>query len=142
MKVSIVCFWLLCLSFPLQATERIKLENEISDIFGFEETVEHYFIEYKKQILKLYPKLTDEYVESNFNSAFRYGKKRYMESYMKGLSVYTDEDLKELINYYRSDEGKWVIEKNLESNSIVRDDLVIAYDDFNRVLIEDIESQK
>ncbi|GAB2652057.1 hypothetical protein GCM10026988_20950 [Vibrio panuliri] len=117
------------------------MENEISQILGFEQTVAHYFVEYKKQLFKLYPKLTEEYVESNYGSVFKYGKKRYMNAYIKGLSVYTDEELKQLIEFYKSDKGKWIVKKNLESNIIVLDDLALASDDFNKVFIEKLESK-
>ncbi|KHT44737.1 DUF2059 domain-containing protein [Vibrio sinaloensis] len=141
MKVSLLCFWLLLASLPLQAEERSKMENEISQILGFEQTVEHYFVEYKKQLFKRYPKLTEEYVESNYGSVFQYGKKRYMNAYMKGLSVYSDDELRQLIDFYKSDKGKWIVKKNLESNVIVLDDLALASDDFNKVFIENLKSQ-
>lgn len=118
------------------------MENEISEILGFEQTVEHYFVEYKKQLFKLYPNFTEEYVELNYAPVFQYGKKRYMNAYMKGLLVYSDEELRQLIDYYKSDKGKWIVKKNLESNVIVLDDLALASDDFNKVFIEKIESQQ
>ncbi|MEZ9394759.1 hypothetical protein AB4222_23005 [Vibrio splendidus] len=142
MKVSLLYFWLLCVSLPLQATERSKMENEISEILGFEQIVEHYFVEYKKQLFKLYPNFKEEYVELNYAPVFQYGKKRYINAYMKGLLVYSDEELRQLIDYYKSDNGKWIVKKNLESNVIVLDDLALASDDFNKVFIEKIESQQ
>lgn len=112
----------------------------MADILGFKETVDHYFMEYRNQLVKLYPFLTDEYFESNYGSVFQYGKERYMESYMKGLSIYTDEELKKRLEYYNSDEGKWIIKKNLESNKIILDDLTRASGDFNEVFIKKMKS--
>ncbi|MGF1911312.1 hypothetical protein L4C38_17965 [Vibrio kasasachensis] len=139
MKIMVI-YLLLFFSLPLQANERGDLENEMADILGFKETVDHYFMEYRNQLVKLYPFLTDEYFESNYGSVFQYGKERYMESYMKGLSIYTDEELKKRLEYYNSDEGKWIIKKNLESNKIILDDLTRASGDFNEVFIKKMKS--
>ena len=143
MKMKSVFFSsLLFVSLSIQANERSELENEASEILGFKETVNYYFLGYRKKLSELYPSLTEEYFESNYGLVFKYGQERYMKSYIKGLSVYSDEELRKLINYYKSDEGKWIIKKNLESNAIVLDDLKKASDDFNKVFIERMQSLK
>ncbi len=157
---------LLFVSLSLHASQRSELEHEVAETLGFKETARHSFTGYKKQIVELYSLLADDCFESNYDldfqygqekymesymkklSAFndeeldKYGQKRYMQSYMKGLSVYTDDELKKLIDYYNSDEGKWIIKKSLESNVIVIDDLKSATCDFNKKLIEKMKSLK
>lgn len=165
MKNVFICS-LLFVSLSLHASQRSELEHEVAETLGFKETARHSFIGYKKQLVEVYSSLVEDYFESKYGLDFqygqekymesymkelsvfndeeldKYGKERYMESYIKGLSVYSDEELRKLINFYQSDEGKWIIKKNLESNAIVLDDLKKASDDFNKVFIERMQSLK
>ncbi|NIY83698.1 hypothetical protein [Vibrio hepatarius] len=155
---------LLFVSLSLHASQRSELEHEVAETLGFKETARHSFIRHKKQIVELYSLLAEDYFESKYDLDYQYGQEKYMESYMKelsvfsddeldkygqqrymqsylkGLSVYTDEELKKLIDYYQSDEGKWIIKKSLESNSIIVDDLENTSDDLNKIFVERMQS--
>ncbi|WP_172380899.1 hypothetical protein [Vibrio sp. Vb339] len=139
MKIVFVYLFVLCIPIRVLATERSNMEQKVSELLGFEDSVEHCFDEYKRQLIKLYPQLTNEYIDFNYGAAFEYGKKRYMESYMKSLSVYSDKEIKTIIDDHYLMNNWLMNEKRLESNKILINELSLAYEDVNAMFIEKID---
>lgn len=132
---SILLVSLVFSNFCLSA-DRGELENKIAELYRYDVTVDLYMDAYKTKLDNMYPNVTIEQLESMYSDAFEYGRKRYIESYIKGLSVYSDVELEELVEFYETEFGQKLIIKNIEANEIVTNDMIDASEDFNQALIE------
>ncbi|WP_064608955.1 DUF2059 domain-containing protein [Photobacterium sp. J15] len=135
-NLSIIAFSLLFFSSSLFADERTDLEQKIAEVMDIEGLADKSVSIYRVELLRLYPSLSPAYLDSEFEQVFEFGKQRYIESYMKGYSVYSDNELRELIKFYETDFGQWYLEKALKFNATAQADMGNAAKDFNDAFIK------
>ena len=103
-KFLIHIFFLVSLVFAniCISADRGEMEKKLVELYRYDVTVDLYMDAYKTKLDNMYPNVTIEQLESMYSDAFEYGRNRYIESYIKGLSVYSDLELEELIEFYES----------------------------------------
>ncbi len=104
----------LCLIFSffiveVSAFDRTKNEAEILKYFEIESITKAAIEQYRNEAVRLYPSISSENVDRKFSDVFKLGREQIFNAYKQSLSAFTDEELSELIKFYKTDFGKWYL---------------------------------
>ena len=97
-------------------SERDDMENQILKALAIDKVAEKAIDSYINETMRLY-NLDREFLNEHFTDVFANAEKRYINSFAKGLSVYSDAELSQLLEFYNSDFGKWYLLKSEQFNS-------------------------
>jgi hypothetical protein len=104
----------LCLIFSffiveVSAFDRTKNEAEILKYLEIESITKAAIEQYRNEAVRLYPSISSENVDRKFSDVFKLGREQIFNAYKQSLSAFTDEELSELIKFYKTDFGKWYL---------------------------------
>ena len=104
----------LCLIFSffiveVSAFDRVQNEAAILKHLEIENITNSAIEQYRNEAVRLYPSITSENVDENFSDVFKLGREQIYNAYKQSLSAFTEEELSELIKFYKTDFGKWYL---------------------------------
>ena len=100
----------------IYANDRESMSKEILKAMAIDKMAEKAIGSYVNETMRLYD-LDREFLNKHFTDIFKRAEIRYLESFTKGLDVYSDDELSKLLEFYQSEFGKWYLRKAEEFNS-------------------------
>lgn len=82
------------------------------------------------------PSLTQESVEASLEPLLFSARQEYLDAYIDAYSVYSTDELRTLLDFYRTDMGRWYLEKGIEYNDNVVGRLAEVSQSINDELLE------
>ncbi|NOI68582.1 DUF2059 domain-containing protein [Vibrio sp. 99-8-1] len=119
MKRILMIIGLVLFSNSSLAGEREALELQVAELMGVSKLVDDIVSTSKSEIVRLNPWLAQASKEASLEPFLRFSKQKYFSAYIDAYSVYTDDELRKLLDFYRSDMGRWYLEKGIEYNEDV-----------------------
>ncbi len=135
-KTLITIIFLVFQSGCLFASEREQIEKKLVETMELRVIAKRSIEIYKAEAVRLYPHITKENVNAHFSDVFTFGEQQILEAYTNSFSLFTDEELKKLVEFYSSDFGKWYQRKFHNFNNTVQSNLAEATKALNNAYIK------
>lgn len=128
--------WFILLILFLSNSSAIASERKESELFlyqamGIEHAVELSIQDWKDSAVAMTPKLTDDIIENEYNDIFEDAKHKIRERYLKSFKIYSDDDLKKVVDFHKTDFGKWYSKKTKSYNNDAHIDVSKIYENLN-----------
>jgi len=134
--IFLFVFLTLSLSQNSLAIDRKELESRIIETMDVESVVKKSIAVYRKEMLRLYPTLSEEYLDLHYGDVLAQGEKRYLQMYVKSLSIYNRDELQQILDFYDTEFGQWFLKKSRDYNNAVQQDMGNAAKELNDAIIE------
>ena len=134
----------LCLIFSffiveVSAFDRTQNEAVILKHLEIESITNAAIEQYRNEAVRLYPSISSENVDKKFFDVFKLGREQIFNAYKQSLSAFTDEELSELIKFYKTDFGKWYLSNFHKFNNKAIENMNHASKKLNDAYIQRIQ---
>lgn len=96
-------------SFQSHSDEADELVEEILQLIGVFEIVEQSIQNHSNELLRVYEHISEEEFNEEFAVATSSYREALISSYRKAYRGLSTAELKRMLNFYQSDEGKWFL---------------------------------
>jgi len=123
----------------LDATQRRALEEQLVELRSYDLLTKRMTQLFLKEIKRMMPELDDEQFNKAFRTEIKEVKKRFSKLYRFPLTMYSDKELIEMLELYRSDAGRRMLELELSFNYLAVDYAYLVGADINDLFIKKIQ---
>lgn len=113
------------------ASERKESELFLYKAMGIEHAVELSIQDWKDSAVAMALNLTDDIIENEYNDIFEDTKHKIRERYLESFKIYSDDELKKIVDFYKTDFGKWYSKKTKSYNNDAHLDVSGIYENLN-----------
>jgi len=113
------------------ASERKESELFLYKVMGIEHVVDLSIQDWKDSAVAMTPKLTNDIIENEYNDIFEDTKHQLRERYLISFKIYSDDELKKIVDFYKTDFGKWYSKKTKSYNNDAHLDVARIYENLN-----------
>ncbi len=138
-QFKVLCLLLSFFVVNANASEREKNEQEILKYLDIAQIANSAIKQYRNEAVRIYPNISDTNVDENFSEVFSSGRKLIFNAYKNSLSEFTDEELVDLIELYKSDFGKWYITNFQNFNNKAMENMNNATKKLNDAYIQRVQ---
>ncbi|MCP3928581.1 MAG: hypothetical protein GY705_05710 [Bacteroidetes bacterium] len=113
------------------AASRAENEKILYEKMGIEAIVVKSIVTYKSEIIRLYPDLNQNILEQKYHDIFSRAETNFKNSYINAFSIYSDEELQKLVEFYNTEFGIWLESKSNEFNRQAQTNFEAPYIELN-----------
>ncbi len=115
-----------------KADTRQQNEKKLYQLMKIDQLIDRSLAAYKSEVVRNYQDINQDDLEKNFYDIFDVAKKGYQISYLKSFSVYTDDEIAKLVDFYNTEFGAWLNNKGNEYNDMVQTNF-----NYNYIMLND-----
>ena len=137
--IRILCLILSFFIVDANAFDRAQNEAAILKHLEIENITNSAIEQYRNEAVRLYPSISSENVDEKFSDVFKLGREQIFNAYKQSLVAFTDEELSELIEFYKTDFGKWYLNNFQKFNNTAIENMNNATKKLNDAYIRRIQ---
>ena len=136
-------FKVICILFSFLATnafayDRAEDEDALLVLLDIEFLTNSNIDVFRSEAIRMYPSLTEKNIDEIFLNEFKLARKLTFQAYKQSFSVFNDKELKDLVNFYNTEFGKWYIKNFKIFNQSVVSKLVESTQEINDAYLNKI----
>lgn len=130
-KKILIIFSVVFTAIIAMAASRAENEKILYEKMGIEAIVVKSIVTYRSEIIRLYPDLNKDILDQKYHDIFLRAEANFKNAYFQAFSVYSDEELQKLVEFYNTEFGIWLTNKSHEFNSQAQTNFESPYIELN-----------